>query len=42
MFLNWEALAKDAVGKKLIPDDTFLPRSKIPGKVELDAIKTIW
>ena len=39
-FLNWEALAKDAAGQNLIPDDIFLPRSKIPGKGEFDAIKT--
>ena len=39
-FLNWEWLGKDAVGQNLIPDDIFLPRSKIVGKVEFDAIKT--
>ena len=39
-FLNWEVLAKDAAGQNLIPDDIFLPSSKIPGKVEFDAIKT--
>ena len=39
-FFNWEALAKDAVGQNLIPDDIFVSRSKIPGKVEFDAIKT--
>ena len=33
-FLKWEASAKDAAGQNLIPDDIFLPRSKIPGKVE--------
>ena len=37
---NWEALTKDAVGQNLIPDDIFVSRSKIPGKVEFDAIKT--
>ena len=41
-FLNWEWLGKDAVGQNLIPDDIFLPRSKIVGKVEFDAIKNIW
>ena len=39
-FLNWETLAKDAAGQNLIPDDIFLPHSKIPGKVEFNAIKT--
>jgi len=39
-FFNWEALAKDAVGQNLIPDSIFLSHSKIPGKVEFDAIKT--
>ena len=29
-----------AMGQNLTPDDTFLPRSKIVGKVEFDAIKT--
>jgi len=38
-FFNWEALAKDAVGQNLIPGDIFLSHSKIPGKVEFDAIK---
>ena len=33
-------MGKDAVGQNLIPDDIFLPRSKIVGKVEFDAIKT--
>jgi len=28
------------VGQNLIPDDIFLSHSKIPGKVEFDAIKT--
>jgi len=37
---NWEALAKDAVGQNLIPDDIFFTHLKIPGKVEFDAIKT--
>jgi len=39
-FFNWEALAKDVVGQNLIPDDIFLTRSKIPGKVEFNTIKT--
>ena len=28
------------MGQNLIPDDIFVSRSKIPGKVEFDAIKT--
>ena len=36
-FPNWEALAKVGAGQNLIPDDIFLPRSKIPGKVEFNA-----
>ena len=40
-FFNWAALAKDAVGQNLIPDDIFLSRSKIPAKVEFDAIRML-
>ena len=39
-FFNWEALAIDAVGQNLIPDDIFFSRSKIPGKVEFEVHTT--
>ena len=32
-FLNWEALAKDAAGQNLIPDDIFYHVRKFLGKL---------
>jgi len=33
-FFNWEALAKDAVGQNLVPDDIYHVR-KFQGKLNL-------
>jgi len=34
-FFSWEALAKDAVGLNLIPDDIFYRVRKFQGKLNL-------
>ena len=40
MFLQLGGTGKRCCRTKFIPDDIFVSRSKIPGKVEIDAIKT--